>query len=815
MTSLSTELRRAARSWRRTPGLALTALLTLAIGIGANVAVFSLVDEIWLRPLPVPQPEQLVRIFTSQSSSEGEIDRGPNSYPDFESLRTSTQTLSGVAALERRGALLDTGHESKLVTAAVVSGNFFDLLAPTAAQGRTFTAAEAAAPGSRVVMLSHSFWRSQFDADPSLPGRTIVVDRQEVLVAGVLPRGFRGTGAMVVSDLWIPQETWMALTDDRVRPTRRDFRDYAIFGRRRPGATLTTVNAELDLVGARLAQEEPKSNAGRRMTAIPESESRRAGVARLSSTLLVIAAFVLLLACANVASLLLARGDSLRPELATRAALGASRSRLVRQLASETALLAAAAVVAALLVGGAMIAYLPGLLPDLGFSAPIDPHLNGRVLLFALGASLGALALFGLLPAWLVSGAAPIAVLRGRHGLTGAPRARLRSALVVAQVALSTMLVVASGLLVRSLVAARDADPGFDAHQNLLVLELVPGFGASEPGAQRQFAEEARRRIEAIPGVVGTALTMRVPFGLSGSGATRKAFLPGVAPTTQIDGTPIRYNPVGDRFFSLLGTRLLRGRAIDERDVRSGARVVVVNETMANRYWPDREAIGQRLRLDRRDDEPFEVIGVAEDSANDELGAAPAPYFYTPMTDGDFGELALVVKTAGDAGAAADAVRRALRELNPAVPTLYLATMRQHMRLATSDLRMTAGLVVALGALGLLLSAVGLHGLVTFLAGRRTRELGLRMALGARPLSIFDLVIRGALRLSLLGLLLGAVGAAAVTRALRSLLYGVEAGDPASFAAAFAVIVAATLAASFLPARRAARTDPSEALRVE
>jgi predicted permease len=815
MTNLFSDLKTGVRSLGQSPGLTAVAVLTLAIGIGANVAIFSLVDEIWLRPLPVPQPDRLVRIYTSKPTSEGVIDRGPSSYPDFESIRQSARAFSDVAAFEGRGALLDSGHETTLVTAAVVSGNFFDLLAPVAAAGRTFTETETKASGARVVMLSYPFWRKQFGGDPTLPGRTIGLDRQQVLVAGVLPRGFRGTQPFAVPDVWIRFDTWIALTGDRVRLGLRDFRDYDLFARLVPGATLPSADAELAGIATQLEREFPKSNSGRRMSVVAESRSRGASVARLSSTLLVIAGLVLLLACANVASLLLARAESRRFELATRIALGASRLRLVRQLVVETALLAVASTAAALLLGDLVIDLLPRLLPSLGFAAPLDPHMSGRVLLFGLTAATIALAVFGLLPAWLASGTAPIAALKGQRGLSGAPRPRLRAGLVIVQVALSTGLAVVGSLLVRSLVHAYDADPGFDAHQNLLVVELVPGFGSSVQGGDRAFVDEARRRIEALPGVLGTAVAMRIPFGMSGSGATRRAFLAGAAAAGESDGVPIHYDPVSERFFELLGTRLVRGRGIEARDVRDHVRVAVINQAMAARFWPGHDPIGQRFGLDQPDDVPYEVIGVAQNSVNADLNQETQPYLYTPMAEGDYGELTLIVKSAGDAATIADPVRHVFREVNPDVPTTYLATVREHMRLATSDMRMTTGLIVALGALGLLLVALGLHSLIVFLAGRRTREIGIRMALGAAPRAIFDLVIRGALLLSGAGLVAGAAGAAFASRALRSYLYGVTPGDSSSYATAAAVILAVTMLTAYLPARRAARTDPSVALREE
>jgi predicted permease len=347
------------------------------------------------------------------------------------------------------------------------------------------------------------------------------------------------------------------------------------------------------------------------------------------------------------------------------------------------------------------------------------------------------------------------------------------------------------------------------------VLELVPGFGTHGAGADRAFIGEARRRIEALPGAVGTAVAMRIPFGLSGSGATRQVMLPGARGAGDNQGIPIHYDPVSERFFELVGTRLLRGRAIDAHDVETHARVMVVNQTMARRFWPGRDPIGQPVQLETREGDAYRVIGEAEDSVNADLAKEPLPYLYTPMADGDYGELTLVVKTLPDPSPMAREVRRVLRDLNREVPIIYLATLREHMRLATSEQRMTTGLIVSLGGLGLLLVSVGLYGLTSFLVGRRTREIGIRLALGAQRRAVFELVIGRALLLTGVGVVAGAAGAAAATRALRSFLFGVTPGDVLAFGMGVAVVAAVTCAAAFVPAWRATKVDPVTALRSE
>jgi putative ABC transport system permease protein len=807
------DLRYGLRQLFHNPGFTAVAILTLALGMGANTAIFSLVDEVSFRPRPVPHADRVVRIYTSNPSSEGEIARGRSSYSDFYYIGQGARALSGVAFTQGRGGMLDTGTESKLVSVAMVSDNFFDVLAPTPAFGHIFTAAQAGSPGALTVMLSYPFWSSQFNADRSLPGKTIVFDRRPVTVAGILPRGFRGTEPLVTPDVWVPLSTWSQLVGER--PTlETPQRDYELFGRLQPGATLRQANAELAVIAARLEREHPKTNAGRKMMLLPESQVQGEGVRHFTLILLAISGLVLLIACANVASLLIARAEHRRHELAMRRALGASRRRLLRQLLTEAALLGAAATTAALLIGAWVDAVLPKLLPELGFTTPIDAHMTSRVLWFSIGAGLLSVFVFGGIPGWQGTDNSPAEVLK-QHGRGATSRALLRSALVVAQVAVSMVLVAGAGLLVRSLVNAESADPGFDAHQNMIVMELAPSFSAKTDEASRAYAEEARRRIEAIPGVLGTAVGLRIPFGLSGSGATRRVFFAGATGSAATEGIPVLCDPVSDNFFEIMGTRVLRGRSINAHDFQTGARVMVINQTLAQRFWNAQDPIGRHVRLSKPDSEPYEIIGVAENSKNQDFVEDPMPYFYMPMELDDFSELAMVVKTAGDPSTVAGQVRRTLLNLNRDAPIIYFNTLRQHVRLALASQRMTAELIAALGGLGLLLAAVGLYGLTSFLVGRRTQEIGIRMALGARRASILRLVMGRTLLLTSVGLAIGLAAAVAASGALRAFLFGVAPHDVLVFTAAIAVLGLAACAAALAPALRAMKVDPMVALRYE
>ena len=811
MNGLLQDLRYAVRQLRKSPGFTGVAVLTIALGIGVNVATFSFVDELWLHPMPVRDANRLVRIFTSNPSSQGEIERGDSSYPDFLDLRANSRTLAGVAALDMRGAQVDDGVQNRLVSAAVVSENFFEVLEALPALGRTFTEKEFQNSQVPSVVLSYPFWRRQFNGDTALPGRTIIVDNQPVTVLGVLPRGFRGSEALVVPDLWIPMPTWQQLTGEREKQTSRGSREYELFGRLREGVILQQAKAELGTVAAALASSYPESDAGRRMTIVAEDETR-GGVANIGLALLGIAVLVLLVACANVAGLLIARGEYRRKEIATRLALGASRGKVVRQLLAETSLLATAATVTALFFGRVVLNELPTFLPQTSFPIFVDAHLNSRALLFALATAAASMFLFGLVPALQATNVGPAAMLK--QSVAGTGRRRLRSALIVTQVALSLVMVVCSGLLARSVIKALALDPGFNAHQNMLIMELVPDFGTKSEEGSKAFVREACRRLQALPGVSATTTAMRFPFGMSGGGATRKVFL-GNLSSAAAEGATINFDPVGEGYFSVLGTRLVRGRAIEQHDLDVNAHVMVVNQAMANRFWPNGNPVGQRLRLGRSDGDEYEVVGVAEDGKYNDVREDRLPYLFLPMKGDEYGELAMAVKTSVDPEALAPAVRRVLRELNRGVPIISLVTLREHMREALYEERVMAGLIGVMAGLGLLLAAVGIYGLMAFLVGRRIPEIGVRMALGAQRGGIFRLVIGQALRLTAIGTVIGIAGAIAAAQAVRNLLFGVAPADVFTIAIAVVVLAGVAFAAAAVPALGAAKVDPMAALRYE
>jgi predicted permease len=821
MTGVLQDLRYAARTLRKSPGFFITAVLTLALGLGANVVIFSFVDSVWLRPMAVPHASEVVRVYTSEVSSGLGGNGGETSYPDYLDIQAQARTLKGVAALERRGAFYDNGQLAKLVTAAVLSPNYFSVLEVKAAQGRMPSEQEMQDPHAMPVMISNAFWRREFNAAPAVTGSKLVIDGQPVLVTGVLPADFRGSTPLLVTDVWIPMPTWSRLVGDQQRLAARGARRFELYGRLATGYTVAQANAEMATIAGRLAQQYPKTNAGRVMSAIALAKAAGEWAQKVGPMLLGIAGFVLLIACANLANLLLARSEQRRHEMATRLALGASRGRIFRQLFTENAVIAACACAFALLMAGALAGVVPAMMPATALPLTISLDMNTRAMLFAGLCALGCVFLFGIAPALHTSDMRLATAVNRKAATAETGRTPLRNVLVVAQIGISLVMVVASGLLVRSVYRAYAADPGFNAHQEMLIVDIAAGGlkGSAEKAASN--VKEARARIERLPGVLSSTASYRVPFGMSYGGATRKVFLPNQSGANSA-GVTVHYTAVADRYFETLGTRIVRGRPISLDDFNKQAKVVVVNQEMAKEFWLGEDPIGRHVKLNAEFSEAtvpepgdYEVIGVAEDGKYNDLNEPQMPYLFVPLAANQQEEVALSIKTSTAAESLAAAVREALRSVDPTIPSIEFATMREHYSESIADHRIVARLVGALGVLGLVLAAVGLYGLMTYLVGSRTQEIGIRMALGAVPQQIFRLVVGRALWLTASGIAAGIAGALAATRAMRTLLYGVSSVDLASYAAAVVVLAAVAVGAAWLPAIRATKLDPLEALRQE
>jgi len=807
------DLRYALRQLARSPGFTAVAVLTLSIGIGANTAIFSVVNELLLRPpAHVADPERIVSIWTSDFSGPP---YGASSYPDYETFREQRDVMADVAAFGLVAGNLVEAEETVRLTIEEVSTNYFDVLGVRAGQGRLLRAGEAD-DGATVVVLGHALWRNRFGADSGVVGRTVRINADTFTVVGVAPEGFEGSQRIFGGvDAWVPLETLGGRPGRRVE---RDSRGLMLLGRLQPGASLDEARARYAVVASQLLAAYPGAwrdvtNRGRAITILPESESRvppelRGAVVGFLGLLLAGFALVLLICCVNVANLLLARGAARVRDVAIRVSLGASRARLLRQLMTESVALAALGCGGAILVTYGATRLLAGYRPP--GDVALDVGVDWRVLGFALAAAVAAAAIFGLAPALNLTRLGASAALKdGALAVVGKRRFGLRGALIVAQVSVSLVLLVCAGLFLRSLQHAATVDPGFDA-DNVVVAAFdlrTQGFG--EPRA-RAFYAEVTERIAGLPDVRAVTLAQRVP--LSGDGGRRRAGVEGYEPQPGED-MEFNFNVVGPEYFEVMRVPMVSGRGFTAADREGAPQVVVVNETFAARYWPGQDPIGKRL-TSFSGATSIEIVGVARDGKYQMLTEAPLPYLYRPFLQ-DYEEMTLHVRVARDADSFLPLLRREIRALNSQLPIVRVASMRSETAFATFPQRVAATLLGACAGLALLLAGVGLYGVVAYAVSQRTREIGIRMALGAGRRAVVSMVLKGSMKVVALGLAIGFVLSLAAGRAVESFLGEVSFVDPIALIAGPLVMIACALVASWLPARRAARVDPLTALRME
>ncbi len=807
------DLRFALRLLRRAPGFTLAAVATLALGIGPTAAVFSLTDALGLRPLPVERPDELTAVFTGT----GERADGRSSYPDYLDLAAGVPAFRGLAAYGTRGVALTGGNDLPGVSIVqVVSPNFFELLGVRAAVGRCFMAADRTAPGwPAVAVVSEELWRRRFGGRPDAVGGPIELNGQAFTLAGVAPAEFHGVQPLTAPGVWIPAEGWaLLLHGDRRELEARDNRWFDLVGRLAPGATLDTARSEVAVVGRRLTQAYPSTNRDRRATVVPEAEARgrAAGLVRL--LLLAGVGLVLALGCANVAGLLTARAETRRRELAVRAALGGGRARLLRLLFGESALLAAGAMLAGLATGYWLIHLLPTLMPPTPLPIDVDLKLDARVVGFTALAAVVTVVAFGSLPGIAASRPDLVPLLKG--GTTAGPTARrisTRDVLVVAQIALTLVLLATAGLFVRGLQRMQHVDPGFDEGP-MVLLTLAPGI--TERGVQGlvEYQHALVARAAAVPGVTRACVARRMPLSPFGGGARQVVMIPGRTPPSGEKAFRIPFNAISPGYFTTLGVRMLRGRAFTARDGWSNAKVAVISDAMARRFWPDRDPLGATIDVGDAA-EPHTIVGVAADGKYNDLLEAAEPFLYLAIDQHPPSELTLLVRPSTDERQVAAALRQAVTEVDRAVPALQMLTMRDHLRFALLAPLTISVLAGCLGAVGLVLAVVGLYAVVAHAVGRRTREFGVRLALGASPRRLVASVLARGLALGAAGLGLGIAVMLAAGPAAAGLLFGVSPRDPLALAGASALLLAVTLAAAWIPARQAARVDPMTALRAE
>ena len=823
MSSFLRDLRQGARQLIRRPGFSAAAIASLALGIGLNTTLFSVVNGVLLRNSPISQPDRLVEIYTGLTDDFPQL---TTSYLDYVDIRREASALKGIAASAYVRGILSS-EPPALVTGEVVSSDYFDALGIRLPAGRVFREDENAVPGAvPVVVVSHGLWQRRFGGRHDVIGETIELSGFGYTIVGIGPSSFTGTIPGIPTDFWAPLMMVdrfefagvQASADEdpgKTRLERRGTRWLFLKGRLADGRRIEDARAQIETIFARLRTVYPVTNDKVTVSVLPASNIRfhpmlDGYVKAASAALLGAVSLVLLIACANVANMLLARGAARRRELAIRTAIGASRARIVRQLLSEGFVLAAAGGALGTLVAWWAGRVLTGFGTDL-LPVPVsfDFSLDGTVLTFALGASIATALLFGIAPAWSASKLELVPALKASMEGESRRRVTLSNVLVVGQLSLSLVLLVAGALLARGLVTAKATDLGYDPRPvSLLSFNLrMNGYDA---GRATAFRERALRALRALPGVTAVSTASRLPLSpdINMDGILVQGHhAPGD------DATLVDAAAIGADYFSVVGVPLVAGRAFTEDDIRQKRKVAVVNETLARQYWPDGSAVGRQIYTGTFSSAPFEIVGVARDHKVRSVGENPRPYLHLPETPGE--QINFIARTVTPAAAALPMFREALWGLEPNILFTEDTTAEQVAATTVAPTRIGAMVLGAFGALALLLAAVGLYGVVAYSVSRRTREVGIRIALGAERWQVVRMILGQGGRLALTGVTLGAVAAAGVARVLDSLLYGVSGLDPAAYGAATGVLLLVALGANLVPAVAAARVDPVRALRNE
>jgi putative ABC transport system permease protein len=809
MDTLLQDLRYALRSLLKTPGFTLAVVLTLSLGIGANTGIFSMINALLLRDLPqVTRPNELALI--GRTADNGGFDTF--SYPDYVDLRNQSRAFHGIAAFYT-APVHETGTgATERARGALVSQNYFAVLGTSPAHGRFF-APDEDQPGHPVpvVVLSAGLWQRAFGGRSDIIGKSIRLDNHPFDVIGIAPAGFQGINRGDQLDLFLPLAIQpIAMPEFGSFITNRESVWLRLFGRLGPGASLARAKTELSGFAVQLAASSPDRK-GWGVTAAPTvgfDPSTQANIVSFLRLLQGAVILVLAIACANVANLLLVRSAARRKELAIRASLGAGRGRILKQLLTESAVLAGLGG-----IGGLLLAYwgsdLLKTLPALQLAGGVDLSPDGRVLVFTLAIALAAGVLFGLLPAFYTARSDLSGELR-QSAEIGRPRGtRLRGALVVTQVAVSLVLLVAAGLFVRTLRNAYAVDPGFAT--DVLVAQLDLGLQGYDEPRGRRFYEQLLRDLEVLPGVRSASLALNRPFG---GGFDTRIDAQGALIDAEHRGYRTDRNSVSPSYFETMGITILRGRGFTARDVATSPPVAVINEAVAEQLWPGQEAVGKRF-VRTWGGPPLEVIGVARDAKYRNLFEQRRLTFYQPLTQDYQAALVVHLRPTGDPMALAGPLQHAVRALDPDLPVYRIQPLAERLAGSLGQQRTAATLIGGFGALALLLAAIGLYGAIAYSATQRTREFGIRIALGAQTPDVLRQVLREGMMLGVLGLALGLVGAVAITRVLRSQLFGVTPTDPLSFTVVSLLLLVVVLVASLVPAKRATRVDPMVALRSE
>jgi predicted permease len=807
------DVRYSVRTLLKHPGFTSAVVITLALGIGANATIFTWIKVVVLERLSgVSQPEELVELWGATRNNSGLS----LSYPDYLDLRDRNERLSGMLAHQVLPLNLGRGGKPERIRGAIVSGNYFDVLGVKPLIGRTFLPDEDRTPNARpVVVMGYGLWQRRFGGDSGVVGQRIMLNAHEFTVIGITPRDFGSPFSGAALDVWTPVMMKDAVARPHFSLTDRSSRWLMVMGRLKPGATLDQAQANIASLAGQLEGAYPQTNDQMGVAVYPLTRSPFSLRRSLQSALAILMAavgVVLLIACANVANLLLGRAASRQKEIALRLALGASRLRMMRQMLTESLVLASLGAAAGLFVAFWTTRSLPAFLPPFGMDLNFDTRPDTVVFTFTIGLTVVTTLLCGLAPTLYASKSDLVAVLKDQAAAPERGRRRwsLRHALVMTQIALSMVALVSAGLLVRSLRESYQANPGFDA-DGVLLASFDPFLSGYDEGRGREFYRRLVDRVRTLPGVQAATLARRLPLTLSGI-AFANVVIDGYA-SVKSEDMRFNYETVGPHYFTTMRIRLAHGRDVDERDRKGTQRVVVINETMAQRYWLGGDALGGRLRMGGG--EWLTIVGIAKDVKNRSLSEAPQPFFYLPLLQDYRSDMILVARTALEPDTMLHAVEGEVAALDPEVPVFDGRTMQEHIGVSLFRQRMAATLLSLFGLLALSLSAIGLYSVMAYTVSRRTRELGIRIAVGATHADVMRLVLGQTLVLAAIGIVAGLIAAFIVTRFLRTLLYGVGPADPLTFAAVPLLLLGVAVAAGYLPARRAFRIDPLTALKAD
>jgi predicted permease len=806
MESFWQDLRYAARMLRKSPMFTAIAVLSLALGIGANTAIFSVVNGLLLRPLPYPDPEQIVDVWhTPPQESFPGMDRFSVSPANYLDWKSQSESFESMAAYQGGGFSLSLGDTPVPVEGALVSAEFFSVLRSTASLGRTFLPEEEQLGRHQVVLLSDGLWQRAFGADRNLIGQTLTLDSQKFTVVGIMPAGFQFPQE---AELWVPL-AW----DEKERQTRA-IHDYGVMARLKPGVSLAKAQAEMSTISSRLEQQYPEANKGWGAVIIPLQEDLVGDLRQALIVLFSAVGFVLLIACANVANLMLARGANRQKEIAIRIALGATRGRIVRQLLSETVLLAIAGGLLGLLLAGwgsgVLVQLSSGNLPNSG-DIGIDRWAFGFTLLISLAAGIVA----GIAPAFQFSASNTSETLKQGTGRTGGSSAkqRTRKALVVSEVVLSLILLIGAGLMIRSFWKLQQVDPGFDTRNTLTMSVGLPTTKYPDARQHAAFFDRVLEQVGATPGVISAGATTTLP--LTGGGSTQPFTIEGQSEQLVAEQPTAKVRYVSPDYFRTMGIPLRQGRAFNDQDRDTSVQVVIISEAMARQFWKGEDPIGKRLTPSfHLQQGPREIVGVVGDVKSG-LDSDALPVMYISYKQAPRPYMTIVARTASDPQNFTRAISQAIYAVDKEQALWNVRTMEQLIHSSVAGRRFNMTLLITFAGLALVLAAVGVYGVMNYSVTLRRRELGIRLALGAQTGDVMRLVLGQGLMLTVTGVGVGLVAAYALTRVMESLLYGVTATDFLTFASVSGVLVAVGLLASYLPARRATKVDPMIALRSE